>query len=257
MKQVFNQYSKYYDEIYRQKDYVLEAKFIKGIIKKYSLLKVKNILSIGCGTCSYEILLAKDGYSITGLDQSQTMLDAARNKIINLGLIDKIKLIKGNANNFKTDNQYDVVMELFNIFGYHYQNKDLDKILKNINKSLRMNGIFLFDCWYLPAVLKDKPTDKVKEIKLGEKRLLRITKSKLQTDKNIIEIKFRIQNISKNIVLEDIEETHLIRYWSLPELEYLLNSNGLKLIKIGNFLDIDVSPSENNWNILIVAQKIK
>lgn len=257
MKQVFNHYSKYYDEIYRQKNYALEAKFIKEIIKKYSSLKVKNILSIGCGTCSYEILLAKDGYSITGLDQSQTMLNTARNKIINSGLIDKIKLVKGNARNFKMDDQFDVVMELFNIFGYHTTNKDINNVLKNINRSLKSRGIFFFDCWYLPAVLKYRPTDKVKEITLKERHLIRVTRSRLQIDKNIIEIKFRILNMSKNIILEDIEETHLIRYWSLPELEYLLNSNGFKLIKAGNFLDIDVLPSENNWNIFIIAQKIE
>jgi SAM-dependent methyltransferase len=257
MKKIFNQYSKYYDEIYRRKDYVLEAKFIKEVIKKYSPIKVRNILSIGCGTCSYEIILAKDGFTITALDQSQAMLGIAKKKIVEFGLTNRIKLVRADAKDFMLDEKFDTAMELFNIFGYHTTNEKINEVLTNINRSLKSRGTFFFDCWYLPAVLKDRPTDRLKEIKTGEKRLLRITESKLQIDKNIIEIKFRILNISKNMVLEDVEETHLIRYWSLPELEYVLNSNGFRLIKAGNFLDLETAPSENNWNIFVIAQKIK
>lgn len=257
MKQVFDRYSKYYDDIYRQKNYTLEAKFIKGIIEKYSEPKAKNILSIGCGTCNHECILAKSDYLITGLDQSQSMIDIAKKKISKSLFLNKIKLIKANARDFSFNDKFDVVMELFNIFGYHITNEDVNKVLKNVNKSLKVNGVFIFDCWYLPAVLRDKPTDKIKEIIIKNRHLIRITNSKLQTDKNILEIKFRILNISKNVILEDTEETHQMRYWSLPELEYLLNSNGFKLVKTGNFLDIDTPVSENYWNIFVIAKKVK
>ena len=255
MSKVFNQYSKFYDEIYKEKEYVLEAKFIKGVIKTYSSFKAKNILSVGCGTCNHEMILAKEGYAITGLDQSQTMLDLGRKKISKAGLTDKITLIKQDARSFKPNNKFDAAMELFNVIGYHTTNEDINKVLGNINRSLKTDSIFFFDCWYLPAVLKDRPTDRIKEIVLGEKRLLRITRSKLQINKNIIEIEFHLMNIKKNIVIEETKEIHSIRYWSLPELKYILNANNFKIIKVGNFLDIDTPPSENNWHIFVIVQK--
>ncbi len=257
MKQVFNKYSKYYDQIYLNKDYALEAKFIREIIEKFSSFKTKNILSIGCGTCSYETILAKKGYSITALDQSQTMLDIARKKITEQKLSEKIKLVKADARNFKINQKFDVAMELFNIIGYHTSNEDINKVLKNINRSLKMNAIFFFDCWYLPAVLKDRPTDRIKEIKSGKKHIVRKTQSQLLLEKNIIEIKFNIGYIEKNKIVEKTEEIHIMRYWSLPELKYILYSNGFKLIKAGNFLDIDTRPSENNWDIFVIAKKVK
>ncbi|MDP2673067.1 MAG: class I SAM-dependent methyltransferase [Nanoarchaeota archaeon] len=257
MKQVFDKYSKYYDLIYQGKDYKKEEKFIEEVIKKFSPIKVENILSIGCGTCSYETILAKNGFKITGIDQSQTMLDLAQKKINEQKLKNKIKLIKADARNFRVDEKFDAVMEMFNIIGYHTTNDDLNKVLNNINKSLKINGIFFFDCWYLPAVLKDRPTDKIKEIQSEEKRIIRKTQSRLHVKKNVIEIKFTIDYIEKNKVVEKTKEIHLVRYWSLPELEYILNSNGFNMVKAGNFLDINTPPSENNWDIFIVAKKVK
>lgn len=256
MSKVFNQhYSKYYDEIYQEKNYAQEAKFIKEVIKKYAPFKVRNILSLGCGTCSHEIILAKEGYVITGLDQSQDMLDIGKNKVSKAGLTDKITLIKHDARSFKLDNKFDAAMELFNIIGYHTTNADINKVLGNINRSLKTDGLFFFDCWYLPAVLKDRPTDRIKEVTVGEKRLLRITRSRLQVDKNIIQIEFHLMNIKKNVVIEETKEIHSIRYWSLPELQYILNANSFKMIKAGNFLDIDIPPSEDNWHMFVIAQK--
>lgn len=256
MSKVFSQYySKYYDEIYQEKNYGLEAKFIKEVIKKYSPFKVKNILSLGCGTCNHEIILAKEGYTITGLDQSQAMLDLGREKISKAGLTDKIALIKHDARSFKLDSKFDVAMELFNVIGYHTTNTDINKVLGNINQSLKAGGLFFFDCWYLPAVLKDRPTERIKEVTLVEKRLLRITRSKLQVDKNIIEIEFHLMNIKKNVMIEETKEIHSIRYWSLPGLQYILNTNSFNIIKAGNFLDIDTPPSEDNWHIFVIAQK--
>lgn len=256
MSKVFNQhYSKYYDEIYQEKDYALEAKFIKEVIKKYSPFKVRNILSLGCGTCNHEIILAKEGYTIIGLDQSQAMLDLGKEKISKVGLTEKIALIKHDARSFKLGSKFDVVMELFNVIGYHTTNIDINKVLGNINQSLKAGGLFVFDCWYLPAVLKDRPTERIKEVRLEDKRLLRITRSKLQVDKNIIEIEFHLMNIKKNVVIEETKEIHSIRYWSLPELQYILNANSFKIIKAGNFLDIDTPPSEDNWHIFVIAQK--
>ncbi len=257
MKQVFNKYSKYYDLIYREKDYKKEAELIEGIIRKFSDIKVKIILSIGCGTCTYEILLAKKGYAITGIDQSKNMLNIAQKKINEQKLKNKIKLIKADAKNFKIDNKFDSVMEMFNIFGYHTTNEDINNVLRNINNSLKMNGIFFFDCWYMPAVLKDRPTDRIKEIKIGAKKIIRKTESRLLLEKNIIEIKFEVGYIEKNKIVEQTKEVHLMRYWSLPELEYILNTNGFEIIKVGNFSNINILPSENHWDILVVAKKVK
>ena len=48
-------YFKYYDEIYRNKEYEKEFKFICSILEKYNS-KPTRILEFGSGTCRFSIL---------------------------------------------------------------------------------------------------------------------------------------------------------------------------------------------------------
>lgn len=252
---VFNHYSKFYDDIYKMKDYFKEAVYVNNLIKKYTIKKINRMLSLGCGTCSHDILLAKMGYKITGVDQSDAMLKIAEKKIKRANLEDKITLIKSDIRSMIINKEHDLALALFNVIGYQISNSDIKKVLENVYFSIKSGGFFLLDCWYLPAVLKDKPTDRVREINIGVNRLIRITKSKLLIDRNIIEIKFHILSINNNVIIDENEETHFMRYWSLPELNYILKSSGFDIIKTGNFLDIETPVSENNWDIFVIARK--
>lgn len=250
----FQRSSLYYDALYKDKDYLKEVKFVKKFIKKYSP-KSKKILSLGCGTCSYEIILSRSGYEITGIDLSKEMLQIASEKIKKAHLDSKIKLFQKNVQNFHFEDKYDVALAMFNIVGYQIKNKEFESMLKNVNDSLKPNGIFLFDCWYMPAVLKDKPTDRVKRVKFGNKEIIRLTKSKLYQDKNMIEINFDILELDKKNLLSEGKETHNVRYWSLPEIECFLENAGFSIIKVCNFMDENSHISEDNWNIFIAARK--
>ena len=97
--EVFKKYSNYYDNFYKDKDYNKEVKFLREVIKKYSSIKVEDILSLGCGTASHEVVLAKNGFRITGTDKSETMLKIAQEKV--KGLPIEVKL--ADIRNFKTD----------------------------------------------------------------------------------------------------------------------------------------------------------
>ncbi len=75
----FGNYSRYYNLLYKDKDYRGEAGFIHDLIRKYSP-EAKTILDLGCGTGRHDLLLAKKGYAITGVDMSEEMLLIARSQ---------------------------------------------------------------------------------------------------------------------------------------------------------------------------------
>lgn len=56
---VFGSYSKYYDLIYKDKDYLAETNFIDSLIKKYAKGNVITILDMGRGTGGYTFLFAE------------------------------------------------------------------------------------------------------------------------------------------------------------------------------------------------------
>ena len=88
---------------------------------------VKQLLEIGCGTCSHSILLSKKGYNIIGIDNSNEMINVAKEKI-EKKKINNITLLHEEAENLNiiTTKKFDALLLLFNVIGYI---KDLDLFL--------------------------------------------------------------------------------------------------------------------------------
>ena len=76
---VFNEYAQYYDLLYYDKNYELEAEYIDSLIKKYNS-NTKKILDLGCGTGKHADILSKRGYRVHGIDLSECMLYEAQKK---------------------------------------------------------------------------------------------------------------------------------------------------------------------------------
>jgi len=239
----FEEYSNYYDNFYKDKDYDKEVEFLEVVIKKYSSIEVEDILSLGCGTATHDALLAKKGFKITGIDKSEEMLEIAKEKTRNL----PIELKLSDVSNFYLDKKFDFAMAMFNVVGYQIENNSMEGMLKSTSNSLKEGGLFVFDCWYGPAVLKDRPFDKDKEIE----GVIRKTKQKLDIENNLLNINFQVFKGEKIL-----EEDHKMRFWTLPELKYFLKKGGFELVKACKFLDLDSEVSEDNWNIFIIAKKL-
>ena len=254
MIQTYKKYSQYYDMFYTDKNYKAEAEFIIRHLKRFSR-KSLSLLSLGCGTCTYELLMAKKGYKIAGIDISLGMLNMAAKKIKKAHLESKISIYHKDVRNFTFGEKFDSAFSMFNVVGYQTKNEEFEAMLKNVSDSLNPGGVFMFDCWHMPAVLKDKPVDKVKEVVDGKSRILRLTKSKLNAEENVIEINFKVLELKNKRLLFETEETHYVRFWSIPELTYFLDKAGFSTLEVCNFMDEKTKVSDNNWNIFVVARK--
>ena len=188
----FQKYANYYDILYRDKNYKKEVEFLEKVIKRYSSIAVKNILSLGCGTANHDLILANKGYKILGLDNSKKMLNIARRKAKKQNLNIKFKL--ADIKDFEVNKKFDLAMAMFNVIGYIVRNKDLEKTFQNISRSLRKNALLVFDCWYGPAVLKDRP----RREKNNKGEIVRTTISKLNIENSIIDVNFRVSKKEKN-----------------------------------------------------------
>lgn len=81
---VFDKYARYYDLLYRDKDYAGEAAYIAGLLERYCN-HPQHILELGCGTGKHAALLADKSYHVHGIDQSAGMLTEARQRAIKGG----------------------------------------------------------------------------------------------------------------------------------------------------------------------------
>jgi len=74
---VFGEYARYYDLLYRDKDYAAEADYIARLVHEFHP-GAKSILELGSGTGIHAGLLAEKGFSVHGIERSAEMLARSR-----------------------------------------------------------------------------------------------------------------------------------------------------------------------------------
>ena len=75
----FELYSKYYDLLYKDKNYEVESNYVYESLKD-NTKKLETILELGCGSGNHANFLIKKNLTITGLDRSKEMILEAKNK---------------------------------------------------------------------------------------------------------------------------------------------------------------------------------
>lgn len=250
---VFGSYANFYDLLYRDKDYPAEVDFIEALFKKYANGTVKTVLDMGCGTGGHALLLAERGYSVTGVDRSEAMLSIAEEKAMKIN--GSAEFSQADIRDFDLNKKFDAVISMFAVMGYQNTNEDFEGALLSAGKHLRPGGLFIFDVWFGPAVLTEKPSDKVLEIENGDEKVIRTTKARLRFMEHIVEVQFHIMRIKGNTIGEQTEETHNMRFFFPKEIEYLLENNHLEMVDIIPFLYQEDEIDLSTWNVSIIARK--
>lgn len=228
--QTFQDYAYYYNSFYKDKDYKAEAETIDHLLKSYNS-QIANILNFGCGTGKHDIELVKLGYQCKGIDMSPLMVEIAR-KNAEAGEY-KIEFEVADVRNYETEKKYDAVISLFHVMSYQNTNKDILDAFRSARRSLCDNrtGYFLFDVWYGPGVLSDKPCVRVKETEDEKNRLIRIARPVMHDKENVVDVNYEVLVINKDSSrAQTINEVHKMRYFFRPELEFLLKEAGFELL---------------------------
>ena len=251
---VFDGYARYYDLLYRDKDYAAEARHVHDIIQKHAS-GARSILELGCGTATHAIHLAAMGYSIHGVDRSHEMLAAATNGIQKAGpeTASLIRLTEGDIREVRLNDRFDVIVALFHVISYLPTNDDLKAALKTAQTHLKPGGIFLFDCWYGPAVLSDPPVVRVKRMEDNTTSVVRIAEPVMHPNENLVDVNYQIFIRKKSCSrIEVLQESHRMRYLFRPEIEWFLNNSELKLVDCFEWIT-GRQPGLDTWGVCFVG----
>ena len=250
---VFDKYAQYYDLFYREKDYAGEVDYVEALIKKYATGDVKTILDLGCGTGGHAVLLAQKGYDVVGVDRSDTMLAIAQEKNSRAG--GSVEFRKGDICGFDLDKRFDVAIAMFAVIGYQTSNDALKNALMNAKSHLNDGGLLIFDGWFGPAVIAQKPQDKIFIVEEGARQIIRLTRPELDILTHTVEVTFDVLHIENDAIREHVEETHKMRFFFPKELEFMLTTIGYEVLGMHRFMELEGALTENDWNMAVVAKK--
>ena len=216
MKLLYKKFAKYYDLVYKNKDYKKEATFIERLIKK-NHVKGKELLDVGCGTGRYTEVFKKKGFAVTGLDISNEMLSIARKKIKGA------KFVQGNMQTFKLRKKFDVIICLFSTMHYNQNHKQLEKTIKNFYYNLKHGGLIVFDMGFNKERFKPNYTDVVTQ-KLNDGSLIRIGNSQF-AGKNAAKINF-VYVLIKGKDIRTFNEVHNLGIFETPKVKRMMEEIG-------------------------------
>lgn len=255
MTSVFDEYSRYYDLLYRDKDYRGETEYLAGVLRRFHK-DPRHILELGSGTGRHGRLLAEAGFQVTGVERSSTMLAAASARSIDIPGGGRFSVCQGDARTVRLETRSDVVAALFHVASYQTKNSDLLALFDTAAAHLNPGGLFVFDVWYGPAVLSQGCQVRIRRMADDNFHVLRIAEPSLHTDQNYVSVKYSIQ--VRHIVsgeMREIEEQHLMRYLFNPEVELLCQLKGFKRVHSEEWMTAH-KPSASTWGVLHVLEKM-
>jgi len=246
----FARYARYYDLLYADKDYEAEVRFVTGLIRSLDA-KAVSLLELGCGTGIHASLLAVQGYRVHGVDRSKEMLEEARRRAKN----GNPAFSSGDARDIRLNAKFDIVIALFHVISYQTSNDDLLHFFDTVNEHLRPGGYFIFDCWYGPAVLTERPAVRVKKCEDDQLRVIRIAEPVIYPNDNLVDIHYQMLARDKTDNAHDeVSEVHRMRYLFYPEISFLASRSGLSIVSSCEFMT-GRTLGDDTWNACFVVRK--
>jgi SAM-dependent methyltransferase len=199
--------------------------------------------------------IAKAGYSVHGIDLSPGMISRAGDlqRSLEPSLASRLSFDSGDARTYRTEKQFDVVVSLFHVMSYQTSNDDLLNAFATARAHLNDGGVFVFDCWYGPAVLTDPPKIAKKILRDGTLTLERTATPSIDPERNVVDVHYALEAVDGGNARDTIHETHSMRYLFTPEVKLMLAQNELDLIDSFRWMT-EERPDLQSWNVCYVAR---
>lgn len=134
----YKKFSYFYDEVMQELNYSLWHEFTEPYLQPKA-----KILDLACGSGTLCQMFALDGYEVSGLDLSETIIEIAR---------EKAKLNRLNINyyiadmqNFQLNETFDVITCYFDSINFLASKTSVNATLRQVHQHLKSQGYFIFD----------------------------------------------------------------------------------------------------------------
>ena len=162
----------------------------------------------------------------------------------------------GNVTDYYSSKRFDAVISLFHVVSYQTSYEAMRGIFKVAESHLSENGLFLFDIWYGPAVLSQKPIVRVKRVQDSKTALIRIAEPVLDANRSTVRVDYSIFCTDKaSGEISSCDESHLVRYFFLPELELLLSEANMEIVLTEEWVT-GKTPGIDTWGVCIVCRRL-
>ncbi|MBO5163146.1 MAG: methyltransferase domain-containing protein [Ruminococcus sp.] len=139
----YSVFARYYDSLTANIDYGKRAEYFHKIIDLFKKTEGNILLDLACGTGSIAEEMAKLGYDVIGVDNSDEMLDIALNKKFESGL--NIQYLCQDMRRLDLYGSVDVTVCALDSINHLRTLSDVKKVFGNIALFSEPDALFIFD----------------------------------------------------------------------------------------------------------------
>jgi SAM-dependent methyltransferase len=244
--------AKYYDVMHQYRDYDKECCFVDNLIKR-DIPTAKRVLDICCGTGQHAIRMARFGYEVTGVDQSQDMLDIATTKAMVSGF--PIDFICKDVFKLEIKEKFEVAYCLGYTFLYMTTNSDVRRFFKVIRDALLPGGLFLVDFINGLSLIKDFDKDEF-IYQHGDATIRQHDKWSLDKRRRVRHLDFAYEVTDNKGGVQRISAGEDLRIFYDDEVQTLLSSCGFSDVESFGDYTLEQERTDEPYILIISGKKI-
>ena len=212
-------------------------------------ITVKSMLDLGCGTGTMTELLAKEGYDMIGVDNSEEMLAEAMEKRVESG--QDILYLLQDMQEFELYGTVRAVVSVCDSLNYITEEEELEHVFALVNNYLDPQGIFLFD---MNTIYKYR--DMIGDTTIAENRdegsFIWENSYDEETGINTYELALFLPR--EDGLYEKTEEVHYQRAYSLEKIKELIKKAGMELLAVYDAYTME-PPREESGRLTFVVRE--
>jgi SAM-dependent methyltransferase len=135
-------WSQFYQQMFNAESFKIAEFQVPQLISMVNH-PIDSILDLACGPGRHCLALKKMGYQIDGVDISPYLLEKANQVAKQQSL--KINFINEDMLRYKAEHQYDLIINMFNSFGYHDSQQKNQQVIQQAFDNLKDTGSLIID----------------------------------------------------------------------------------------------------------------
>lgn len=251
--EAYTGFAEVYDTFMDNVPYEKWSRYLHSLLLEYGVEK-GIVADLGCGTGKITEQLACQGYDMIGIDNSEEMLNIAREKMLEYDESDPrhgILYLLQDMREMEFYGTVDAMVSICDSMNYITEDEDLLEVFRLVNNYLEKDGLFIFDL---------NTEYKYREL-LGDKNICEnredasfIWENYYYQEEQINEYDLTIYVRSRDNLFERLEETHYQRAYKLERIKELLGEAGLQFIAAYDACTKE-PPKDNSERIYVIARE--
>lgn len=139
--EAYTGFAEVYDELMDNIPYEEWTEYLIGLMREYGVTG-GTVCELGCGTGNVTELLAKAGYDMIGIDNSDDMLMMAREKLCDGS---DILYLNQDMRKLELFGTVDAIVSICDSMNYILDEDDLTEVFRKANNYLEKDGLLIFD----------------------------------------------------------------------------------------------------------------